>query len=122
MNQYKYTFPALEAYPQHAGATDVVFTVHYRLDGTDEAGNTAGVYGSVGVSYEEGEPFTPFAELTEEQVTAWVEDALGEEQVTALRTNIDTQLADLANPQKVTLTPPWVQVVAPVVPEEVPAA
>ena len=119
MTQYKYTFPALEAYPQHAGATDVVFTVHYRLDGTDEAGNSAGVYGSVGVSYEEGEPFTPFAELTEEQVIAWVEDALGGEQVATLKANIDSQLAELANPQKVTLTPPWAQVA---VPEEVPAA
>lgn len=32
MNQYKWTFPALEVYPQHEGTTDVVFIVNYCLD------------------------------------------------------------------------------------------
>lgn len=105
---YTYTFPALEAYPQHEGETDVVFTIHWRLDGTDET-NVAGVYGSVSVSYSAGETFTPFSELTESKVQEWVEESLGEEQVAALKANIDAQLAELANPSKVTLTPPWVQ-------------
>lgn len=118
MNQYKWTFPALEAYPQHEGATDVVFTVHYRLDGDDGLGHTAGVYGTVGVTYEGGSSFTPFAELTPEIVTGWVEAALGEEQVTAMKANIDSQIADQINPPVVVLPPPWAVALGPIPVEE----
>lgn len=116
MNQYKFTFPALEAYPQHGGESDVVFTVHWRLDGDDGLGNTAGVYGSVGVVYEDGEPFTPFQELTEEQVTGWVISALGEDKVADMKASIDSQIAALQTPTSVVMTPPWV------VQPEIPAA
>jgi hypothetical protein len=116
-NQYKWSFPALEAYPQHEGESNVVFTIHYRLDGDDGQGNAAGVYGTVGVSYSEGEPFTPYAELTEEQVTNWVVETLGEEQVVAMKSGIDAQIEAQINPQSVVLPPPWAQVVPEVVPE-----
>ena len=108
MNQYKFTFPALEAYPQHEGEANVVFTVHWRLDGTDGAGQSAGTYGSVGVTLDDGEPFTPFSGLTEAQVQGWVEAALGEEQVANMKTSIDAQIAEQVTPSKVVLTPPWV--------------
>ena len=110
MNTYNWTFPALEAYPQHAGESDVVFTIHWRLTGDDGNGHIGTVYGTVGVKYNEGDPFTPYAILTPELVQGWVEEALGEEQVTALKANIDQQIADQINPPVVTLPPPWEKV------------
>lgn len=110
MTNFKWSFPALETYPAHAGQTNVVFTIHWRLDGTDEDGTTAGVYGSVAVNYNEGDDFTPFAELTEAKVQEWAEAAIGEQQVADLKVNIENQILALKTPASITMTPPWVTV------------
>ena len=114
MNQYTWSFPALEAYPQHAGEIDVVFTIHWRLTGDDGNGHSATVYGTVSVQYNEGDPFTPYASLTPELVQSWVEEDLGSEQVVAMKANIDSQIANQINPPSVTLPPPWEKLAEPV--------
>ena len=113
--QYEWNFPAFDAYPQEAGETDVVYTVHYTYTATD--GEYVGsVYGTVGVTYEAGSPFTPFADLTKDQVEGWVVDALGEETVAAMKANVDGQIENQINPKTITLSPPWAT------PQEQPAA
>lgn len=103
---YTWVINALEAYPQYEGESDVVFTVHWTFNGSDGT-HDGSVYGSVGVSYQPGEAFTPFNNLTEAQVIGWVTSALGTEQVDALKSNIDKQIADKINPPSVTLSVPW---------------
>ena len=103
---YTWNINAMDCYPQHDGETDVVFTVHWTLSGTD--GTYSGsVYGTVGVTYDASAPFTPYADLTQNQVVAWVEAALGAEQVASLEANIATQIANQANPPVVTPPLPW---------------
>jgi len=44
-NTYTWSFPTLTAYPTYESQTDVVYTVHWVLSGTDgnaESANTAG--------------------------------------------------------------------------------
>jgi len=96
----------MDCYPELDGETDVVFTVHWTLTGT-EAGFTGSVYGSVGVTVDEGATFTPYEDLTEAQVIGWVQDALGDEQVAAYEANVAQQIADQANPPVVTPPLPW---------------
>lgn len=96
----------MDAYPELDGETDVVFTVHWTLAGTDGAYN-GGVYGSVGVSLDEGATFTPYADLTEAQVIGWVQDALGEEQVASYEANVAQQIYDQIDPPVVTPPLPW---------------
>lgn len=105
---YKWTIVQMDAYPEYAGKTDVVFTVHWRLDGTDGV-YVGGVYGSVGVTPDENAAYTPYADLTEEQVVGWVEAALGEEQVAAYHENIAKQIVDQAIPPVVTPPLPWAE-------------
>ena len=96
----------MDCYPEYEGEADVVFAVHWRLDATD--GTYSGsAYGSIGVSLDEGSNFTPYEDLTEEQVIGWVQDAMGEEQVDALEANLAKQIADQANPPVVSPTLPW---------------
>ena len=96
----------MDAYPEYEGEADVVFTVHWTLTGTD--GTYVGsVYGSVGVSLNEGATFTPYEDLTEAQVIGWVQDALGEEQVAAYEENVAQQIADQIDPPVVTPPLPW---------------
>ena len=96
----------LDCYPQEDGHEDVVFGVHWRLDGVD--GEHAGsVYGSQGVTLDPSAPFVPYASLTEAQVIGWVKDALGEEAVEAAEANVAQQIANQINPPVVQPALPW---------------
>jgi len=105
-NTYTWVIEQLDCYPEKDGHTDVVFIAHWRLNGTDGI-NTATVYGSVGLTYEEGTPFTPYEDLTQDQVVGWVQAALGPEQVQTLTDNVAAQLAAIANPPVVAPPLPW---------------
>ena len=96
----------LNAYPELDGETDVVFTVHWTLVGTDGTYNGS-VYGSVGVTLDPDAPFTPYASLTQAQVIGWVQDALGEEQVASYEANVAQQIENQINPPVVTPPLPW---------------
>jgi hypothetical protein len=96
----------LNCKPSFDGKTDVVETIHWRLNGVDGEYATS-VYGSQGVTYEAGSPFTDYDSLTEEVVVAWVKDALGEEQVTTYETSVNNQLEALKNPTVVTPSLPF---------------
>lgn len=101
-----WTLVQMDAYPEEGGETDVVFNVHWTLAGTD--GTYSGsVYGSQAVSTDPDAPFTPYADLTEEQVVGWVQNAMGTEQVAAYEANVAQQIADQINPPVVTPPLPW---------------
>ena len=106
-NPYAWTFPTLAAYPEYASQTDVVYTVHWVLTGTDGNGHDGSVYGTQSVTYEAGSPFTPYANLTEPQVQGWVTDAMGPDRVAELQANIDGQIQQQISPTSVNLPPPW---------------
>jgi hypothetical protein len=96
----------MDAYPEVDGDINVVFNIHWTLNGTD--GTYAGsVYGSQAVSIDPDAPFTPYADLTEAQVIGWVQSALGAEQVASLEANVAQQIAVQANPPVTTPPLPW---------------
>ena len=101
-----WTVAQMDAHPEYEGHSDVVFTVHWRCDGTDGE-HTAGVYGTVGLTLDAETKFTPFEKLTEAQVIGWVQDALGEEQVASYEESIAKQIEDQITPPVVTPALPW---------------
>ena len=96
----------LEAYPEKDGLTDVVFIVHWTLTAVD-GDYTGSVYGSVGVTLDPSAPYTPYADLTQDQVVGWVQDALGAEQVASYEANVLAQIESQKNPTVVTPPLPW---------------
>jgi hypothetical protein len=107
---YFWTINPLEAYPTASGEIDVVFTAHWQLHATETVGETtytAQSIGTQGLTYTSGSSFTPFEELTLEQVQGWVENAMGEEQVNNMKAGLATQIANQINPPVLTLTSPW---------------
>jgi hypothetical protein len=104
--KYNWTIAQLDCYPEYEGHKDVVFTAHWRMDGTDGE-HTAGVYGTVELNLDPEAKFTPFEKLTQEQVVGWVEDALGEEQVKQYEESVANQIETLANPPVVSPPLPW---------------
>lgn len=106
MITYTWSVVQMDCYPQADGETDVVFTVHWTLTATDGT-YTGSVYGSQAVTVDPAAPFTPYADLTQDQVIGWVQDAMGPEQVTAYEANVAKQIADQINPPVVTPPLPW---------------
>ena len=96
----------MDAYPEYEGETDVVFTVHWTLNGTEDE-YAGSVYGSVGLTLDPEATYIPYADLTEVQVIGWVQDALGEEAVTGYAANVAQQIANQINPPVVTPPLPW---------------
>lgn len=104
--EYTWSIAQLDCYPEHEGHTDVVMTAHWRLSGVD--GEHAGsVYGSIGLTLDPEAPFTPYADLTQDQAIGWVKDALGAEQVADYEASVAAQIEAQINPPVVTPPLPW---------------
>jgi len=116
-NSYKWAVNTMTAYPEVGGMTDVVFQVAWVCSATDGINNTA-TYGSVDLTLDPSAPFTPYADLTLDQVLGWVFGVLGADGTAAAETKCDEQLAAMASPATVTPPLPWgVNPPAPVPPE-----
>ena len=71
-------------------ADGFVTTVHYTVSAIDGE-YTASSYGTVGFTQEAGS-YTPFEQLTKEQVVGWAQESLGKDEVEAgLAAQIDAQ-------------------------------
>jgi hypothetical protein len=106
MTTITWTITAMDCYPQEGGNTDVVFTVHWTCAGTDGTYN-ASVYSTCAVPAPTGSAFTPYDQLTQDQVLGWVW-ASGVDKFTteaAVVQQIDNQI----NTPVVTPPLPWSQ-------------
>jgi hypothetical protein len=103
MTTITWTITAMDCYPQEGGNTDVVFNVHWTCAGTDGTYN-ASVYSTCTVPGP-GNPFTPYPDLTQDQVLGWIW-ANGVDQA-ATEAAVQTQLDNQINPPVVTPKLPW---------------
>lgn len=78
-----------------------VITVHYTVNASNGT-YSAGAYGSLGF---DGEVTTPFADLTQEVVIGWVQEALGEDKVAEVEAALQNQIDEQAAPTKAAGTP-----------------
>lgn len=104
MINYTWTFPAFDCIINEDGLQTVVTTVHWILKGTDEDNISASIYGAQAVGQPNPEAFTPFPDLSEDQVIGWMESEMD---VDALKANIAEQINLIKNPVTETLPAPW---------------
>lgn len=103
MTTFNWQIVSMPAYPQEAGESDVVFQVNWQCQAQEDAYIALSV-GSVPVTYAAGSPFTPYADLTQEQVWGWVNPQIDRLEIEAnLQAMIDVQ----KNPPVVTPPLPW---------------
>jgi hypothetical protein len=81
-----------------------VLTVHYNVSATDGTYN-ASTYGTTSYTQVEGKIFVPYADLTEDEVIAWVQTSLGKDTVEA---SLQSQIDALKNPVQESGLP-WAQ-------------
>lgn len=84
------------------GNEETVFNVHWRLTGEDDLNNASTVYGTQTLDTSDLSSFTAFADLTNDQITGWVESAMGEDKVAEFKSNISNQIAELVTPTQET--------------------
>ena len=107
---YFWTINPLNAYPTASGETDVVFTAHWQLHAQEIANEVTWSATSIGtapIPLHSGSAFTPFEQLTLDQVTGWVTESLGTGSVESMKEGLAQQIANQINPPVLTLQSPW---------------
>jgi hypothetical protein len=109
MTTFNWEIQSMTAYPQADEETNVVFEVNWLCQAQEgELGDVsryqATSVGTVPVTYTIGNPFTPYNQLTQEQVWGWINSSIDSSEIEAnLQLMIDAQ----KNPTVVTPSLPW---------------
>jgi hypothetical protein len=104
MTTFNWNINQLNAYPEKDGKQDVVFTVHWTLEGVDGE-FTGSSYGSAGVTLDPEAPYTPYADLTQDQVLGWIWASGVDKDET--ENSVNAQIESQKNPTVVTPPLPW---------------
>lgn len=105
-NTFKWEILHLDCYPRHESRENVVCKIRWRRAATDGKCN-ADILGEQLVTLNSAAPFTPFNDLTFEQVCGWLENAMGAEKIRAVDANLVGRLVDMNAPPAIALPLPW---------------
>jgi hypothetical protein len=108
MNQYTWTVNSMYTLPVVGDYQDVVVVATYTVSGTD--GTYTASLGSNSCQFEApSSDFTPYAQLTNDQVVGWIQDTIGADGVASYQSSIDGMIASQANPpiEPTSQTLPW---------------
>jgi hypothetical protein len=92
---------SLTCYSDIDGETDVVFTINWFLNGNEGVLN-ASFPCSTSVPVNTGNPFIPYADLTQEQVLLWIDEYTDADMMTSYYQIVANNIEQ----QKVVVTPP----------------
>ena len=110
MTTYNWNCKTVDCYPEQNNEADVVYNVHWIVTGVsdqvDPEGNpySATNIGTQTLDTSQITNFIPFEDLTNDEVVAWTQGAMGAEQVTQIESSIQSQIDSLITPTSVTLT------------------
>jgi uncharacterized membrane protein len=103
MTTITWTVTELNCYHTKNNNTNVVFTVHWVCVGVNGE-YTSSIYSTCNVPTAEG-AFTPYAQLTQDQVLGWI--WANSVDKTATEAAVEQQIQNQINPPAVTLQLPW---------------
>jgi hypothetical protein len=109
--QYEWNFSPLEITYHSGSMQDIINVVHWQMYATYplETGSiTKGSIGTIGFESPDPDNFIPFADVTKEIVTTWVEGKMGEEQVNNMKTGLSASIAYDLHPTRGVVSPPWI--------------
>lgn len=107
---YEWDCKTVDVYPQKNEESNVVYNVHWVVTGVssqvDAQGNfcTARYVGAQEIPLDAESEFIPFEDLTNEIVVEWIKTSLGEEYVSYIEANIQSQIDELISPTSITMT------------------
>lgn len=98
----------MQCYPQADGHTDVVISAGWRCNGAETANATdytSTSYGTCSFTLDPSAPFTPYADLTQDQVLGWC--WAGGVDKTAIEAAVQAQIDNQINPPVIQPPLPW---------------
>jgi len=98
----------MQTTPTSATPPETVITAGWRCNGTQEQDGkpyTGTVYSTCGVTYTAGAPYTPYADLTQDQVLGWIWASGVDKDATEAA--VQQQIDNAINPPVVTPPLPW---------------
>ena len=108
---YTWNVSTVDTYPTKSSKSDVIYNVHWRLIATDDtnkdsSGNpqSSTIYGTQALDTSDLSSFKAFASVSASDVQGWVEAAMGNTEITALKANLDANIANQVTPTSVTKT------------------
>jgi hypothetical protein len=104
MTTITWSISVLNCLPQSAEGADYVVTAHWQCTGVD-GDYTGQVYSTASFAVVQGEAFTPYADLTQDQVLGWVW-ANGVDKA-ATEAAVQQQIDNQINPPIVAPPLPW---------------
>ena len=99
---YKWNIYALDAHVSHEGKSDVIYTVHYGLNGS-EGDHSDNMIRTHSVNFDK-DNFKEYADLKESDIIGWLEAGLD---VDALKANIKNDIELKKNPVSKTYSNPF---------------
>ena len=109
MTNYNWNCKTVDCYPEQDNEADVVYNVHWIVTGVSDQLDPQGVaYSATSIGTQTLDTsqitnFIPFEDLTNDEVVAWTQGAMGAEQVTQIESSIQGQIDRLITPTSVTL-------------------
>ena len=108
---YTWDVSTCDVYPTKSGKSNVVYNVHWRITASDDSNNdadgnpqTATTYGTQELDTSDLSSFTNWSSLDAAKVQSWVEAALTADTVTAMKTDLDAEIAEKVSPTSVRKT------------------
>lgn len=109
---YTWDVSMVDVYPSHTDEQEpsntennVIYNVHWRLIGEDDSNNdaegnpqTANMYDVVSLDVSDLSSFTDFSSVTPSDVEGWVEAALGDDEITSIKSKIDALITEKVSP------------------------
>ena len=105
-NTYEWKINQLEAKIHEDGLDNVIYTIHWTYIATDDSEEPISVnsIGTLGVQYNEGDPFIPYSDLTKDDVINWLNAGLD---VNSMKISLDKKIELIKNPVNEILIPNW---------------
>ena len=104
MTTFTTIITAMDTLPQVDGETNVVVNVLYQVTGVDGE-YTANIGGNQPMTIQQGASFTPYADLTEEQVIGWLYPSAISNAQACVQGQIDSMITPPVSPANTPL--PW---------------
>lgn len=106
MITYSWAITALGSYPEYQGEQNVVFVIYATYSGTDGQ-FTSSIDIGQSLILNNSQPFTSYADLTEEQVMGWLLAVLTPQQISQMQTKIAAQINADEQQSYIQLPLPW---------------
>jgi hypothetical protein len=103
---FSWVITQLECHPLSDDKTNIIYNIIWDCCGIQEPENVAQSYrGQTNVTYTSGQPFTPYDQLTQEQILQWVFDSGINK--TEIESSVQSQIDALLLPKQSTPNLPW---------------